>query len=267
MTARSRTTPGVVIGTAGWSLPRATADAFPGEGRHLERYARVLGCAEINSSFYRPHRPEIYARWAGQTPPGFRFSVKLPRSISHEGRLRAARAPLRRFLLDEAVGLGERLAVLLVQLPPSLVFEPRPVGRFFGLLSDLFGGAVIVEPRHASWSEPTADRLLVAAKVGRAAADPARWPAAAKPGGWAGPDSDGAGAVLYYRWHGSPRTYWSSYGDDWLEARADELRRWPSSADRWCIFDNTASGAATANALRLAACLRPVEGTSGIVPC
>ncbi|KQP13160.1 DUF72 domain-containing protein [Pseudorhodoferax sp. Leaf267] len=244
----------VRIGTAGWSIPRALAEDFPGEGSHLARHARVLNCAEINSSFYRSHRPEVYARWAAQTPAGFRFAVKLPRQITHDQRLRAARAPLTRFLAEVA-GLGERLGVLLVQLPPSLAFEARPVRTFFGLLAGLFDGAVVCEPRHASWFTPAADRLLAQLRVGRVAADPARWPAAAVPGGWLGPAGDGAGAVLYHRWHGAPRMYYSAYGDDWLQARAAELRGWPAAAERWCVFDNTACGAAASDALRLRGCV------------
>lgn len=240
------------IGTAGWSVPSAMAEHFPGDGSHLSRYARVLNCAEINTSFYRSHRPEVYARWAVQTPAGFRFAVKVPRTITHYQRLRASRDPLTRFLA-EVSGLGDRLGVLLVQLPPSLMFEPRPVRTFFDLLASLFGGAVVCEPRHATWFEPAADRLLVKLRVGRVAADPARCPAAAVPGGWLGPAGDGVGALLYHRWHGSPRTYYSAYSDDWLHARASELRRWPEAADCWCIFDNTASGAAVSDALRLRA--------------
>ena len=76
------------IGTAGWSIPRAAASEFSGIGSHLERYARVLPCAEINSSFHRPHALKVYERWAASTPPSFRFSVKLPRTITHEGELR-----------------------------------------------------------------------------------------------------------------------------------------------------------------------------------
>lgn len=250
----SRTAAHVRIGTAGWGIPRAVAARFPGEGSHLARYARVLDCAEINTSFYRSHRPEVYARWAAQVPPGFRFAVKLPRAITHDQRLRAARAPLARFLAEVA-GLGDRLGVLLVQLPPSLAFEARPARTFLGVLRGLFDGPVVCEPRHASWLAPAAERLLVKCRVGRVAADPARWPAAAVPGGWLGPAGDGVGAVVYHRWHGSPRTYWSAYGDTWLQARAAALRRWPPGADRWCIFDNTAAGAAAPDALRLRACL------------
>lgn len=240
------------IGTAAWSVPRAVAADFPGHGSHLERYARVLRCAEINSSFHRSHRSAVYARWAAQTPAAFRFAAKLPRSVTHGGLLSAARAPLQRFIA-EAAGLGDKLAVLLVQLPPSLQFEPRQARRLFALLAGMFGGAVVCEPRHASWFTPAADRLLVAAQVGRAAADPARCPAAAVPGGWLGPAGDGAGAVLYHRWHGSPRMYWSAYSDGWLQARAAELQRWPAAADCWSIFDNTAAGAAAGNALALRA--------------
>ncbi|MDP9044007.1 MAG: DUF72 domain-containing protein [Pseudomonadota bacterium] len=238
------------IGTAGWSIPRATAEHFAGDGSHLARYARVMNCAEINTSFYRPHRPEVYQRWAAQSPAGFRFAVKMPRAITHDQRLRATRALLTRFLTDVSA-LGDRLGVLLVQLPPSLVFEARPVRTFFDLLAGLFDGAVVCEPRHATWFEPAADRLLVKLRVGRVAADPARLAPAAVPGGWLGPAGDGAGAVVYHRWHGSPRPYYSSYSDEWLRARATALGHWSDAADRWCIFDNTASGAALSDALRL----------------
>lgn len=243
------------IGTAGWSIPREVSASFPGTGQHLERYARVLNCAEINSSFYRSHRREVYERWAARTPPGFRFSVKLPRSITHDGRLRRARGPLQSFLA-EAEGLGGRLAVLLVQLPPSFAFEARPVRSFFKLLSDLYGGSVVCEPRHSSWFTPAADRTLATLQVSRAAADPARWPQAARPGGWLGTRDDGGGAVLYHRWHGSPRMYWSRYEPPWLRQRAEELRAWPPNADCWCIFDNTAGGGATSNALELRSAMR-----------
>jgi uncharacterized protein YecE (DUF72 family) len=245
---------GVRIGTAGWVIPKAITVGFPGEGSHLSRYARVLPCAEINSSFHRSHRTEVYARWAAQTPPGFRFAVKLPRTITHDQRLRGVRALLTRFMA-EASGLGDRLGVLLVQLPPSLAFEPRPVRTFFELLAGQFGGAIVCEPRHATWFDAPADRLLVKLRIGRVAADPARLPAAAAPGGWLGPAGDGSSAVIHHRWHGSPRMYYSAYGDDWLQARAVELRRWPAAADCWCLFDNTASGAAASDALKLQDCL------------
>ena len=238
------------IGTAAWSIPRAVAPSFPGDGQHLERYARQFACAEIDTSFYRSHQRETYARWASMTPAHFRFAVKLPRAITHDARLRAARQPLAAFLA-EASGLGDRLGVLLVQLPPSLAWDAAVARRFFGGLREQWDGPVACEPRHASWFEPAAERALARARIARVAADPARPEAAARPGGWLGPDGDGVGALLYYRWHGSPRVYWSAYDEDWLARQAAALSAWPAGAVPWVIFDNTAAGAASANALAL----------------
>ena len=252
------------IGTAAWSLPRALADDFPGDGQHLARYARRFACAEINTSFYRPHSVETYARWAAMTPPDFRFAVKLPRAITHDARLRAARRPLADFLA-QCSGLGDRLGVLLVQLPPSQAWDARVARGFFGLLRDSWAGPVACEPRHASWFQPAVDRALARLQVSRVAADPARQPEAARPGGWLGPGGDGVGALLYYRWHGSPRVYWSAYDDAWLARQAAVLAAWPAGAVPWVIFDNTASGAATGNALALQSMAAPAgDGRAGV---
>ncbi len=72
------------IGTAGWSIPKTVARRFRGAGSHLERYARLMLCAEINTSFYRSHSFETYQKWARLTPVGFRFAVKIPQLITHE---------------------------------------------------------------------------------------------------------------------------------------------------------------------------------------
>jgi uncharacterized protein YecE (DUF72 family) len=202
----------------------------------------MLSCAEINSSFHRPHAAATYARWAASTPAGFRFAVKLPRNITHDQKLRRARAPLERFL-EESAGLGRKRGPLLVQLPPSLAFEKRIAGNFFSLLRDRYQGPVVCEPRHESWFSPAAEQLLVRHTVARVAADPAPAAGAARPGGWTG--------LVYFRLHGSPRTYWSRYSPEYIEALAGMMRATAPSADAWCIFDNTASGAALENAWEL----------------
>jgi len=232
--------PPIAVGCAGWSIRSEHAQAFPGSGTHLERYARRLPAVEINSSFYRPHRPETYARWAASTPAAFRFAVKVPREITHTRRLRDSADPLERFL-GEAASLGGRLGPLLVQLPPSLRFDPRVAEAFFAALRARFTGPVVCEPRHLSWFTEEAERLLVAAHVARVAADPAPVPAAARPGGWPG--------LVYYRLHGSPAMYESAYDASYLRGLAAALQAAASVAPTWCIFDNTALGAATANAL------------------
>jgi len=247
---------GSVVGTAGWTIPRDAAGAFPAEGASLERYAAVLHGAEINSSFHRPHRVSTWRRWAESVPEAFRFSVKLPKTISHQRRLAGCDEELARFL-DEAGELGPKLAILLLQLPPSFAFDAGLAEDFLAGLASRSSAAIACEPRHPSWFDPEADALLARLRVARVAADPARVPAAAGPGGWDG--------LAYWRLHGSPVMYRSSYDDarlaNWAEAVAAAAAR---GAEAWCIFDNTASSAAMGNALDLAARLaRPVGKAAG----
>ena len=233
----------VFVGTAGWSLPRADQARFPADGTHLERYAHLLRGAEINASFYRPLRPALYAKWAAAVPEGFRFSVKVPKSVTHEHRLLDCEEPLAAFL-DEVAALGDKLGPLLVQLPPSLEYDASLAGAFFEVLRALYDGPVALEPRHATWFSADASAQMGEYAVARVAADPARVPEAALPGG--SPD------LAYFRLHGSPRVYWSRYDDAWLTALAGQVvEAMRSAAEVWCIFDNTASGAALPNALEL----------------
>ncbi len=231
-----------VVGTAGWSVPRAVADRFAETGSVLQRYASRFRGVEINSSFYRPHRPATYARWAESVPEHFRFSVKIPKVITHELALAGAAAPLDQFL-GEAMHLGAKLGCLLVQLPPKQELDRRVAKRFFTMLRRRYAGPVAIEPRNATWFTADAAPLMADHRIARVAADPARVPEAAEPGGWDG--------LIYYRLHGSPRMYYSSYQPDYLTALsariAVESRRTPV----WCIFDNTTLGAAAANALDL----------------
>jgi uncharacterized protein YecE (DUF72 family) len=228
------------IGTAGWSIPRALAEAFPRAGSHLERYARRMNAVEINTSFYRPHKRQIWERWAAATPEDFRFAVKTPRLLTHDQRLADPDAALDAFA-EQVAGLGDKLAVLLVQLPPSLIFDAEVAGPFFAAVRQRFDAAVACEPRHASWFNPEADGLLSDWKVARVAADPAKVPAAGEPGGWTG--------LSYARLHGSPRVYYSPYPADVLADQARRLKALSARGPAWCILDNTAGGAALGDAL------------------
>ncbi|UZK70425.1 DUF72 domain-containing protein [Sphingomonas sp. S1-29] len=241
--------PPMMIGTAGWSIPREASDAFAGAGSHLERYARVMPAAEINSSFHRAHRRSTYARWAASTPDRFRFSVKMPKTISRQHKLADADALLDAFL-EEAEGLGAKLGVVLLQLPPSLAFDPEVAPGFLETLRQRLAPHVQIacEPRHASWLAADAEACLVKHRVARVAADPPRAEGSERTGGWPG--------LRYYRLHGSPRMYYSSYDDGYLAALAATMAAdAEAKGPVWCIFDNTASGAATGDALRLRALL------------
>lgn len=232
----------ISVGTAGWSIGRESAASFPATGTNLERYAAVLPVAEINSSFHRPHRGSTWQRWRESVPGRFRFSVKIPKTITHERKLVDCDGLLDR-LVEELSGLGDKLALLLLQLPPKHDFDPPVVERFLSQLHSKSPVRVVCEPRHASWFGSEANALLRDRGVARVAADPALHPGASDPGG--------CQAVQYYRLHGSPVVYRSSYSD-----RIDDLAARLRGQDGegrpvWCIFDNTAWSAAIGDALLL----------------
>lgn len=233
----------VLIGTAGWSLPPAEQEHFPAGGSHLERYAARFPVAEINSSFHRSHRVATWIRWRDAVPASFRFSVKMPKRITHQQSLRTSEEEVASFL-EEVSLLGDRLGALLVQLPPKAAFDPEVATEFFTLLRAGTALPVVCEPRHESWFGDAAEGLLQRFDVACVAADPARVPAAAIPGGWRG--------ISYYRLHGSPKMYYSAYPADFIAALAARVKQ-DATKDRdvWVIFDNTTLGAATRNAREL----------------
>lgn len=239
--------PHILIGTAGWSLPRIEQSHFPPSGSHLERYASRFSAVEINSSFHRSHKPVIWARWRDAVPASFRFSVKISKTITHTARLEVTRDVIATFI-DEVSVLEAKLGCLLVQLPPSLVFNATIAKRFFKNLKVATDVPIACEPRHESWFASNADALLRDFQVARVAADPARVPAAADPGG--------SGQLTYFRLHGSPKVYYSSYSNEYIDRLADRLKH-EAKQERtvWCIFDNTTLGAATSNALDLSTAL------------
>jgi uncharacterized protein YecE (DUF72 family) len=230
------------VGCAGWSISKDSSSGFPVKGTHLSRFSARLPAVEINTSFYRPHLPATYARWAESVPVDFQFAVKIPKAVTHDRRLVDVNDLLDRFL-GEATCLGGKLGPLLVQIPPSLSFSAAIAESFFFGLRSRYEGHVAVEPRHESWFEPVADQLLTKFRVARVAADPQVVPTASEPGGWTD--------LVYYRLHGTPKRYYSAYSADYIASLATNLMALARSAEVWCIFDNTATGAATANALAL----------------
>lgn len=239
------------MGTAGWGISARYKDDFPRSGSHLERYAERLPIVEIDTSFYKPHRRETYERWARSVPGHFRFAVKTPKTMTHERRLVGCDDLLESFL-RQVEGLGSKLSVLLVQLPPSLLFEADVAQSFFDLLRSRTDARLTCEPRHPSWFDAEAEALLARCHVARVAADPAPVPEAAVPGGWSG--------LAYFRWHGVPRVYYSDYDAESIGRIGGLVDvSAASGAEVWCIFDNTAEGNALGNAIAVDAMICPVS--------
>lgn len=240
-----------LIGCAGWGLSSANKHLFPSGGSHLQSYAAVFPCVEINSSFYRLHRADTYARWRDSVPETFRFSVKLLRTITHEKRLQNCEQDLHEFL-ETARPLGSKWGCLLVQFPPSFACPGTRAREFFTLLRELVDTDIACEPRHASWFQDDVVEWMSSAGIAYVEADPAVMPGSVQ--------HDSTGLIQYIRLHGSPTMYHSSYSEDYLADLARRLEAAHASGRQsWCVFDNTASGAAVDNAHCLLAKMRGAE--------
>ena len=209
----------------------------------LARYSTRFNAVEINSSFYRPHQRKTYQRWADSVPSNFRFSVKAPRTVTHEKALVRCGPELDRFV-DEVGGLGAKLGGVLVQLPPSLAFDARTANCFFSMLRRRLSGEIACEPRHSGWFTAVADPLWLRYGIARAAADPVRA---------TGADiSCGGGTWRYTRLHGSPRMYYSQYEAPALQGIANRaLDAGAAGLEPWVMFDNTAHYHSISDALAL----------------
>lgn len=151
------------VGTAGYSYADWVGPFYPpGTAGHdqLAYYARYFAAVEINSSFYRPPTVAQVEKMARRTPPGFGFTLKVPRGVSH-GR-DPAELPAFKLAADRLHALG-RLLGLLVQVPES--FHDAPANR--GWLEQVAAGLrpypVAAEFRHRSWDAPGLDEWATAA--------------------------------------------------------------------------------------------------------
>ena len=205
------------------------------------RYADHFNAVEINTTFYRPHQPKTFQRWAMSVPDDFRFAVKMHKGITHERRL--TDIGLAQDFLDMVSALGQKLGSVLVQLPPSLAWSAE-AGDFLASLREVHVGDMVLEARHRSWSSPAAVKALKANAIAGVAADPPILYPDLRPSGHPDP--------VYFRLHGSPRVYWSAYTEAFLNVLSEQVMGLLNSGRKvWVIFDNTAAGAGTTDALRL----------------
>lgn len=150
----------IQVGTSGYNYPEWKGSFYPADlaaAKMLPYYAARFSTVEINYTFYRAPTEQILAGWARATPDHFRFTLKAPRRITHDARLRDVAEPARRFC-EVASTLGPKLGALLFQLPPSF---KKDLARLDGFLAELPASApAAFEFRHASWfDEETFGRL------------------------------------------------------------------------------------------------------------
>lgn len=290
---RSRST--VRIGISGWRYAGWRGGFYPNGLRQVDElsYAsRHFDTIEINGTHYSLQRPDDFARWHDETPPGFVFAVKGSRFITHMKRLRDIEAPLANFFGQGLLRLGNKLGPILWQFGPRFRFDAERLDRFFDLLPrDSDAAAALarrhdhrlddrawteaaahtplrhaVEIRHPSFLDPAFVALLRRHGIALVFADAVDWPYA----------EDVTADFLYLRLHGSEELYASGYSDAALDRWAARIRAWsdggqPSGArlieprtrprrrrrDVYVYFDNDAKVRAPYDAQALAAKLAP----------
>ena len=161
----------ILVGTSGFNYTewrgRFYPERFPAKSM-LGFYAERFSTVEINVTFYRMPTESMLAGWVGATPDGFVFTLKAPRRITHERRLRDIDEPLRRFT-DTAATLGDKLGPLLFQLPPNLKKEPGHLADLLAMLPP--GRRAAFEFRHDSWFADDVYSLLRARDAALCVAD------------------------------------------------------------------------------------------------
>ncbi len=243
------------VGTSGWSYPHWSGPFYPEDvkpARFLEYYTTQFDCVELNASFYRLPAPKTVEGWARRTPENFRFCAKVSRFITHRKRLVETAEPLERFLAVFEPLRG-RLGPFLVQLPPSLRFDPSVATAFLEELDryrDRY--AFALEARHASWFTPEALGLLARHGVASVLADS---------GGRFPEGADATGPLVYLRFHGPDGRYTRPYTREALAAHARRIRAWLSEGRQvWAFFNNDTDAHAVFNARDLRALVEAEGG-------
>lgn len=140
---------GYYLGCPSWGMKEWAGHLYAAKARaqdYLAQYSRVFNAVEGNTTFYSVPPEDSVERWRQSTPPGFRFSFKLPRAVTHELELEGGEHPAAEFLARMAP-LGERLGPFMIQLPPSFGPDRLAVLDFF-LRSLPDGFHFAVELRH-----------------------------------------------------------------------------------------------------------------------
>jgi uncharacterized protein YecE (DUF72 family) len=163
----------ILIGTSGYNYPEWKGSFYPADlpaAKMLPYYAGRFSTVEINYTFYRMPTPKLVAGWCAQVPEGFRFTLKAPRRITHDKRLRPAEvADSLKAFVTAAAELGPRMGALLFQLPPNFKKDLVLLSEFLTLLPPKAPAAF--EFRNDSWLSDDVYECLRARQIALCIAD------------------------------------------------------------------------------------------------
>ena len=237
------------IGTSGWSYDHWENVLYPPgmpSRDRLAAYVSRFDTVELNASFYRWPRDTTFSGWRRRLPAGFALSVKAPRGLTHAKKLYAPEVWIERIARCWHE-LGDRRAVLLVQLPPNLERDDSRLEYFLAALPDWI--RVAVELRHPSWNDDAVFSLLERHGAAYCVMSGAGLPCILR----------ATAPFVYLRLHGPDHDslYGGSYSDRDLAWWADRIREWSASAHEVYVYFNNDGGG---NAVRNAETLRRMLG-------
>ncbi len=231
---------GVRVGTSGWSYPgwrgRFYPTGLPARG-WLPYYAERFDTVEVNMTFYRLPKPDDLKRWADLVPPGFLFTLKANRQITHVKRLRDPGHDVA-FFCRLAGSLGDKLGCILYQVPPALGRDDALLRDFLAVLPA--GCRNVIEFRDPSWYAAEVYGLLRSAGAAFCIVSSAKVP----------PEAVVTSPTAYFRFHGLTGGYRHDYSEEELRHWAGVIRE-AGAAETFAYFNNDYQAHAPANARRL----------------
>lgn len=210
------------IGTMGWSY-KFWADSFYPKGLEVERflseYSKHFDTVEVDSTFYRIPSESTISNWKEQTPDGFLFSAKFPRTITHEKMLRDCEEQTERFI-DRVSRLQDKLGPLLLQFPKTFTTKHVRLLQDF-LVSLPEGYRFAVEVRNTSLLNEEFYSLLRENRVALALLDRQSMP----------PMETVTADFIYLRWEGDRKKVMGTLGRVEVD-RTNEIEAWAEKIHR-----------------------------------
>jgi len=227
------------IGCSGFHYKHWKVKFYP-EGlpqtKWFDFYCKHFSTLELNVTFYRFPQLSFLETWYKKSPSDFRFSVKAPRAITHYKKFNDTTALISSFYETINNGLKEKLGPVLFQMPPQFNYTEERLERIINSLDNSFIN--VLEPRHVSWWRDDVYNELGKHNISFCGMSHPLLP----------DDVIQNTSQIYYRFHGVPLLYTSSYADDFLKKITNAIKSNPSTKEAWIYFNNDSQVAAIENA-------------------
>jgi uncharacterized protein YecE (DUF72 family) len=205
----------------------------------LSLYSQVYNSVEINSTFYRKPTAKTLLKWVDETPEDFKFFIKIPKTISHEKRLKDCKEEILEFCNLIQSNLKEKLSGFLYQFPPSFKNTQENIDLILNNID--FSFLNVIEFRHESWWRNEIFKILRENNT--------VFTGVTFPGNLSEDVIVNHPEILYYRLHGKPILYKSEYSEEFLNNLANKIKA--NNRKTFIFFNNTWGNAAIKNSLYL----------------